>query len=123
MSYAEEIQELKDIVRIGKVSSINETAMTARVKFEEMGIVSGNLKIVSNTPEVTLEKQASEDNGASLLSDSGESEEGGVTQIIQIIQCPGCTIKVEPWKPKIGQWVLCLLIPKGDGDGFIIGGI
>ena len=28
-----------------------------------------------------------------------------------------------PWIPEIGQWVLCIFKPNGDGDGFILGGI
>lgn len=74
-----DIQELKDIVRIGIVSNVNASKMTARVKIQDQGIVTGDLKIVQNN--------------------------------------------VEPWIPKVGQWVLCIFKPDGEGDGFIIGGI
>ena len=77
-----DIQELKDIVRVGIVSSVNSEDMTARVKIQEQGIVTGDLKVVKNTPE-----------------------------------------GVEGWKPEVGQWVLCIFKPDGDGDGFILGGI
>ncbi len=77
-----DIQELKDIVRVGIVSSVNSGDMTARVKIQEQGIVTGDLKVVENTPE-----------------------------------------GVEGWKPEVGQWVLCIFKPDGDGDGFILGGI
>lgn len=80
-NYAD-IQELKDMVRVGIVSSTNTENMTARVKIQELGIVTGDLKIVQNLPE-----------------------------------------GLESWKPKIGQWVLCIFKPDGDGDGFILGGI
>ncbi len=74
-----DIQELKDIVRIGIVSNVNASKMTARVQIQDQGIVTGDLKIVQNN--------------------------------------------VEPWIPKVGQWVLCIFKPDGEGDGFIIGGI
>ena len=45
-----DIRELQDIVRIGIVSSVNKEKMTARVKIEEQGIVTGDLRIVQNTP-------------------------------------------------------------------------
>ena len=32
-------------------------------------------------------------------------------------------VRVFPWIPYIGQWVLCIFKPDGEGDGFIIGGI
>lgn len=75
----DDIRELQDIVRIGIVSSMKKEKMTARVKIEEQGIVTGDLKIVQNTPTI--------------------------------------------WMPYIGQWVLCIFKPRGEGDGFIIGGI
>ena len=88
-----DIQELKDLVRIGIVSSVNSTKMTARVKIQDLGIVTGDLKIVQNTPLIT----------------SHISKEQGV--------------KIYPWIPYIGQWVLCIFKPDGEGDGFVIGGI
>ena len=77
-----DIQELKDIVRVGIVSSVNAGKMTARIKIQDQGIVTGDLKIVQNPPK-----------------------------------------GLEPWIPKVGQWVLCIFKPEGEGDGFIIGGI
>ena len=74
-----DIRELQDIVRIGIVSSVNKERMTARVKIEEQGIVTGDLQIVQST--------------------------------------------YDKWLPEMGQWVLCIFKPEGEGDGFIIGGI
>lgn len=31
--------------------------------------------------------------------------------------------QLTPWLPFIGQYVLCIFLPNGDGDGFILGGI
>ena len=91
-----DIQELKDIVRIGIVSSVNVTKMTARVKIRDQGIVTGNLKIVQNPHTVEL-------TGGSLGDE--------------------CEVIIKPWIPTVGQWVLCLFMPNGEGDGFILGGI
>ena len=49
-----DIRELQDIVRIGIVSSVNKEKMTARVKIEEQGIVTGDLRIVQNTPFIVM---------------------------------------------------------------------
>lgn len=86
-----DIQELKDIVRIGLVSRVDSVKMTARVKIPDQGIVTGDLSIVERMP---------------------------------VIECKtGCEIKIKPWIPTVGQWVLCIFKPDGEGDGFIIGGI
>lgn len=93
-----DIQELKDLVTIGIVSSVNTANMTARVKIQDTGTVTGDLKIVQNTPT------------AELKLESGTCE--GNYKVI-----------ISPWKPKVGQWVLCIFKPGGDGDGFILGGV
>ena len=81
-----DIQELIDGMRIGVVSSVNVSEMTARV--ETQGIITSDLKIVQNMPI-----------------------------------CKNCDCECEPWLPKVGQYVLCLFVFNGDGDGFILGGI
>ena len=32
-------------------------------------------------------------------------------------------VTVYPWLPYVGQYVLCLFLPNGKGDGFVLGGI
>ena len=93
-----DIQELKDIIRIGIVSKVEPENMTARVKIEDQGIVTGNLQIVQNIPTAKL-----------------EIENGNSTAEYKVV--------IKPWIPKVGQWVLCIFKPDGEGDGFILGGI
>lgn len=93
-----DIQELKDIIRIGIVSKVDASNMTARVKIEEQEIITGDLQIVQNIPTVEIEVE----------SESYQSEGNFI---------------VKPWIPKVGQWVLCIFRPDGEGDGFILGGI
>ena len=93
-----DIQELKDIVRVGIISNVNSAKMTARVKIQDQGIVTGDLKIVQNPPTAEIK----------IISGSCGAE---------------CEVIIKPWIPKVGQWVLCLFKPDGEGDGFILGGI
>ncbi len=93
-----DIQELKDMVRVGVVSKVNPGNMTARIKIQDQGIVTGDLKIVQKQPNAEIE--------------------------MVIGNCSAvCKVKIKPWIPKVGQWVLCIFKPDGEGDGFIIGGI
>lgn len=50
-----DMQELKDIVRIGQVSKVNAGEMTARVQIPDQGIVTGDLRIVKRPPTVECE--------------------------------------------------------------------
>lgn len=93
-----DIQELKDMVRVGIVSSVNSGNMSARVKIQDQGIVTGDLKIVQNTPTTEIK----------ITGGTCGAE---------------CKAVVKPWIPKVGQWVLCIFMPDGEGDGFILGGI
>lgn len=51
-----DMQELKDIVRIGQVSKVNAGEMTARVQIPDQGIVTGDLRIVKRPPLSKLKK-------------------------------------------------------------------
>ena len=83
MNGERELTILKNIVRVGSISSVNTTAKTARVTFADKQdpqgkpLVSGPLKVV----------------------------------------------QAQSWFPTVGQFVLCLFLPNGESDGFIIGGL
>ena len=138
---------LKDIVRIGTVSSVDVENRTARVIFpDKKDLPSGELKVLQNQPLITVEKSvdgsgwsydaayASVDRGLGL----GESYTKAAPDTIRNTksidyQCPlhgidetkthEQLITVYPWLPYIGQLVLCLYLPYGEGDGFVLGGI
>lgn len=152
-----DIRELQDIVRIGIVSSVNEKKLTARVKIEEQDIVTGDLKIIQNTPLITVinteggtpwkhrfkyvqydgREMKLEDNYRKSFPDILQVEEYKEEYIeketfqkeypdyLETWNDTGQKqeIRVFPWIPYIGQWVLCIFKPSGEGDGFIIGGI
>lgn len=127
-----DIQELKDIVRIGIVSSVNPAKMTARVKIQDQGIVTGDLKIVQNTPLITVENKEAGAEWEYEAEYTGYDRKLGLGEtykkkypdtIVTTYTDKEQTIKIYPWIPYIGQWVLCIFKPDGEGDGFIIGGI
>ncbi|WP_113673759.1 hypothetical protein [Vallitalea guaymasensis] len=91
-----ELTVLKNIVRVGTVSSIDQSTRTARVKFtDKKNLISGPLKILKCSPVISIQ----------TVSDHTHET----------------TIK--PWIPSIGELVLCIYLPNGGSDGFIIGGI
>lgn len=87
------MEELKALVRVGIISKVDAGKMTARVKYVQQGTMSGDMKLLQNHPDNCTAEY----------------------------KCPSCG-KCK-WIPKPGQYVLCVLIPGGDGDGVILGGI
>ena len=86
----------------------------ARVTFEDKGqspLVSGELKVIKNPPFIPAK-------GAAQRT---ESESGGSGEAA--FAAHSHAVKIAPWLPSPGDYVLCLYIPTDDGDGFVIGGI
>lgn len=75
--------QVKNMVRVGRVSSINPAAGTARVTFEPQGVVSYDLQIL--VPQAMKNK--------------------------------------DYYIPDIGEHVVCLFLPTGNQEGFIIGSV
>ena len=74
--------------------------------------------------------QVSKVNAGEMTARVQIPDQGIVTGDLRIVKRPptvecetGCKIKVKPWIPTVGQWVLCIFKPDGEGDGFVIGGI
>lgn len=178
-----------NIVRVGKVSSVDVISRTVRVAFEDKldtegkPLISGALKVLQNQPLITVEKWVeelgaevkwnneaqynSQNRGLGLgegyvkkeykeLCDVIKNEKvikyekretinenasiqclNGDSQICScgspIQQCPihgiienkkhRQTVTVYPWLPFVGQLVVCLFLPYGESDGFVLGGI
>ncbi len=99
-----DIIELKNMVRKGTVQSVDSAAMKARVKFgDKGGIVSGALHILVRHRMVVPAK--TEISGDKTRHESGHSHEAYITE----------------WLPEVGDMVLCLMMPDGDGEGYILG--
>ena len=103
---------LKNIVRTGWVSSVNVEERTARVIFEDKGetIVSGELKVLKNPPWIP-----------EYYAPYRTEYEAGGSGYPQF-ESHKHDLIVKPWLPQKGEFVLCLYIPRDDGDGFVIGG-
>jgi len=93
MGINEDITSLKNIARIGTISSIDTSNRTARVKFSDKNdLVSAPLRVLKNPPLANIENTTDK-------------------------------IIISPWLPAVGDMVLCIYIPNGESDGFIIGGL
>jgi Phage-related baseplate assembly protein. len=101
-----DMTELKNIVRKGIVQNVDTNKMRARVKFgDKGGIISSDLYILVTPRTVVPSKE--EENGDKVSMANEHEHTAYLTQ----------------WIPQIGDMVLCLMIPDGDGEGYILGGI
>ena len=112
-----DLTEMKNAIRIGTVQSVNADKMTARVKFKDKGgIVSGDLHIIkrpvyvipameSRTEGQTAKTKLKYDYNGELLKEVSHYHEAFIA----------------PWVPSVNDMVLCIMLPDGDADGFIIG--
>ena len=88
-----DMTELKNAIRIGTVQSVSAEKMTARVKFKDKGgITSGDLHIIKRPVYVIPAMESGTE---------GQTESA--------------------WVPDVNDMVLCIMLPDGDGDGFIVG--
>ena len=107
------------------------------------------MKIIANQPVITVEKwvdgakwsydaqysSAPRDLGLgeSYVKTAPDSPDVITTEKSIDYKCPlhgvdetkhhKTVVKVYPWIPYVGQFVLCIYIPRDDGDGYVIGGI
>lgn len=117
MSTERDLTILKNIVRIGTVSSVDIPSRTARVVFRDKQdadgrpLVSGQLKVLKNPPFIPYVnmRQETEAKGGGSGDAAFESHKHDVI--------------ITPWLPAVGDLVLCLYLPQGESDGFVVGGI
>ncbi len=87
--------------------------------------------VIKNEKVISYEKRETINENAPIQCLSGCSQACACGEPIQ--QCPikgviekkkhRQTVTVYPWLPFVGQSVVCLFLPYGESDGFVLGGI
>lgn len=103
------LDALKRIIRVGVVQSYDAVTRLARVKFEDKnGLKSSPLKCIARPRHIAPSKTPPDqetDRVKPANNHDGHDHESYVMD----------------WNPKIGTWVLCIMLPGGGGDGYVIG--
>lgn len=99
---------LKNLVRIGTVSSIDSAKRIARVILEDKNMVSGWLIVLQHP-------------GAGVKPDGEHSHEISGSGTTETDGQHDHESNVTYWMPKINDKVLVLYVPVFNGDGYILG--
>lgn len=122
-------------IKVGTVSSVDVDSRTARVVFGDKGnMVSAPLKVLTSSPLITVDIKTSGEEWETAESYASADRELGRGEIYtkkppDKIVCEleakdhRTEMTVRGWLPYIGQTVLCILLPNGSGDGFVVGGV
>lgn len=102
---------LLNLVREGMVTAVDNNKRLARVKFQDTGITSAWLKVLSNQPYIPGYNQPQRT----------EYESGGSGDAA--FESHKHDLVIKPWMPKVNDTVLVLYLPVFNGDGFVLGGI
>lgn len=102
---------LARLVRIGKVTDVDNDNLKCRVKFEDRDYTSGWLKVIKNQPFIpdydVPQRTEYEAGGSGAAAYENHKHD----------------LIIKPWMPKINEIVLCLYIPTLYSDGYVLGGL
>lgn len=96
---------MENLLRIGKVTNVNPSDRTVRVRFEDVNITSGWLKVLRSPPFI------------------GNDEEPKKVAKTEKQQGHYHELSIIPYFPVVGDMVLCLYNPGFNEDGYVIGGL
>lgn len=101
----------EDIIRKGKVSSVNAETREVRVFFPDDNFMSGWLKVLKNPPFIPAMGSAQQTEATS--GGSGESSFASHSH----------KVTIAPWLPEIDDIVLCIYETGFNGNGYVLGAL
>ena len=108
--------ELKNMVRLGTVMSVDKDKMTARVKFRDKGGITSSPLQILKRPVYVVPAMESRSEGKTAETKLEYDVRGDTKEIRHYHEA-----YITPWVPSVNSMVLCIMIADGDGDGFIVG--
>ena len=100
-----------EVVRKGKVSSVNAATREVRVYFPEDDYMSGWLKVLKSSPFIP-----SKDSEQRTEATSGGSGDASFASHPH-------KITIAPWPPSIDDIVICVYETGFNGDGYVLGAL
>lgn len=109
------------IVQVGIVTVVDPDGHRCRVKFPDTGLTSDWLRVLRQTPDVSVSNGGahSHTGSVSVTAGSGHSHSASVT--IDNAGSHNHGVNVSGWMPRINDTVVVIYIPVFNSDGFVIG--
>jgi len=86
----------------------------------ELTNIKNELTTLKNIVRVGMVSSADAGSGTARVAFADKPDTDGKPLISAPLQV---VARETPWLPYVGQFVLCVYLPNGEGDGFVIGGI
>ena len=97
------------MVQVGVVTAVDPNGHKCRVKFPDNGLTSDWLRVLRQTPSVSIDDGGIHSHSASVSINNAGSHNHGVN--------------VSGWMPKVNDTVVVIYIPVFNSDGFVIGAL
>lgn len=108
------------IVQVGIVTAVDPDGHRCRVKFPDTGLTSDWLRVLRQTPGVSVNAGGAHSHtGSASVSGGDHSHSASLT--IGDAEAHGHGVGVTAWMPKINDTVVVIYIPVFNSDGFVIG--
>lgn len=126
---------MEGTIRVGVVTSVDAGNRTARVRFPEVDLTSGWLKVLTRPPSVAIgntEGVSGEAGGGSTGATAGGTVEDEdkfashshtTSAHSHALPAHNHTATVTDWMPSVNSVVLCAFVDGFNGDGYILGAI
>lgn len=110
------MEALKKIIRVGVIHSYDPDTRMARVKFESLGgIISAPIKVLARPRYVVQKKTDRSGDKVAVKTLQYDKNDSLVTEDHYH------DAYVTDWDPKVNTMVLCIYMPDGGGDGYVLG--
>ena len=109
------------MVQIGIVTAVDSAEHRCRVKFPDTGLTSDWLRVLRQTPVVSVNSGGSHSHPGSVSVSGGADHSHSASVTINEAGSHGHTVEVSAWMPKINDTVVVIYIPVFNSDGFVIG--
>ena len=108
------------MVQVGIVTAVEPAEHKCRVKFPDTGLTSDWLRVLQQTPGVSVnDGGAHSHTGSASVGGGDHSHSASVT--INNAEAHGHGVSVSAWMPKVNDTVVVIYIPVFNSDGFVIG--
>ena len=109
------------IVQVGIVTVVDPDGHRCRVKFPDTGLTSDWLRVLRQTPGVSVSNGGAHSHTGAVSVSAGSDHSHSASVTINEANSHGHDVGVSAWMPKVNDTVVVIYIPVFNSDGFVIG--